>query len=909
MFQEDPSASNRNVDTAPMPKLNKREIRGVIDPLCDAFDEAWAGGNRPAIVDSLRQSSEDYRAPLFRELLGIEIERRKRAGEVPDIDEYRAAWPDYHQVIEQTFQEVEAWSAARTSIQPDDRSLPVVDDTDQFVLETKPSGTASQAMSTEGLDNGMMPQQLGRYRVLNELGRGGMGTVLLVHDTVLDRRVALKLPDFAEENREEAVQRFYREARSMATVQHPGLCPIYDVGEHDGKPYLAMAFIDGPTLADVIASSEKLQQSAAAELLRNLSLAIHEAHSAGVVHRDLKPSNVILNRKQEPIITDFGLASRNRPMESDLTTTGAAIGSPAYMAPEQVEADLDRIGVRTDVYALGVILYELLTGRRPFDGKGLSVLGQITSGNPPPPVSASVSVNASLEAVCLKAMAFRPEDRFSSALELAAALVPFCQSHEDKGSARDHSADRPADRHVARRYILFTLASVAVCIAAFLALNSDRPENESESIDAEFAESTETTETKTVSGDISVGASTNTPAEIPLLAGWSPPKSVGLAVNSDLVDGSPTLTHAGRTLLFHRPSPDPPYYYVLWKSQRESPADAFGEPQRLHSGINKGVATNPHVAADGRTLVFDSDKVDTLGRLDIYVCERDSPMDSWPDRTNLGPTINTHWDERSPWISSDGLLLAFSSDRPGGHGMSDIWFASRPTREVPFDPPVNAGPYVNSSGNDGYPWLTDDGLTLVLSSHRAGSLGGFDLWVTTRRSIHDSFAPPVNLGPTINSSAHDSHAWISSDGSELYFESDRASPGNYDVYCSVRTDSKTVSAAQALPKAGISTRITDMRGWVRCFSFSRDGQRLLSVPRAQSTSISVWNLNAPLRSVLLSGHESPVRHAEFSPDDERIASCSSDGTPARRASMICIRSFPPKQVDRRCTGAVVATEG
>ncbi len=271
---------------------------------------------------------------------------------------------------------------------------------------------------------------------LTLLGKGGMGSVYLAHDSELDRNVAIKFPEFDDrpDLAAAAIERFRREARAMATVHHPNICPIFDVGHHDGRHYLTMAWIDGQTLSEVAGS---LSQAEIVRLVMTTSRALHAAHQAGVVHRDLKPSNVMLDKRGEPIVTDFGLASRAAVSDSGLTHSGLIIGSPAYMAPEQVDAAHDKVGPRTDVYALGVILYQLLTGRRPFDGAGLSVLGKIAAGIRPESPSQIADVSPALEAICLKAMAHQIEDRFESAEALADSLDDWLKArHAASAQAR-----------------------------------------------------------------------------------------------------------------------------------------------------------------------------------------------------------------------------------------------------------------------------------------------------------------------------------------------------------------------------------------------------------------------------------------------------------------------------------------
>jgi formylglycine-generating enzyme required for sulfatase activity len=272
-----------------------------------------------------------------------------------------------------------------------------------------------------------LPKQFGRYRIIRRLGQGGMGSVYLAEDTQLGRRVALKVPHFGPGDGPEARERFFREARTAATLDHPSLCPVHDVGEVDGRLYLTMAFIEGKPLAEAIPAGGVPPRQAAA-LVRRLALGLEEAHARGVVHRDLKPANVMLkvtSRGQEPVIVDFGLAHRADPSEVRVTRSGQMLGTLGYMAPEQIRGDPKAIGPACDIYALGVILYELLTGELPFQGTGLAVAGQILTQDPVSPGKLRPGVDPVLESICLKAMARKVEDRHVSMGPLAAQLGEF----------------------------------------------------------------------------------------------------------------------------------------------------------------------------------------------------------------------------------------------------------------------------------------------------------------------------------------------------------------------------------------------------------------------------------------------------------------------------------------------------
>jgi predicted Ser/Thr protein kinase len=273
------------------------------------------------------------------------------------------------------------------------------------------------------LDPPDLPERFGRYRVLRRLGRGGMGTVYLAHDTELDRRVALKVPRFGPDDAA-GRQRFQREARSAAALAHPNVCPVYDVGEIDGVPFLSMAFVEGRSLAEVLGRGP-LPPRRAALLARKLALAVAAAHDKGIVHRDLKPANVMLDADGEPVITDFGLARRLDSGDARLTHEGAVLGTPAYMAPEQVSGDVAAHGPLTDVYSLGALLYEMLTGRLPFAGLASEVLVRVATVEPRRPSDLRGEIDADLEAIVLKAMAKEPAERFPSMRALATALGDY----------------------------------------------------------------------------------------------------------------------------------------------------------------------------------------------------------------------------------------------------------------------------------------------------------------------------------------------------------------------------------------------------------------------------------------------------------------------------------------------------
>jgi serine/threonine protein kinase len=270
-----------------------------------------------------------------------------------------------------------------------------------------------------------LPCLFGRYRLEKLLGKGGMGVVYQAEDTQLGRTVALKIPFLKGAGAGTVRARFLSEARSAALLSHPNICPVFDLGEVDGVPYLTMAYVHGKPLSRLVGLGSPLEPAQAANLVRKIALALAEAHARGVIHRDLKPGNVLIDGKGEPIIMDFGLA-RRADSALGLTQQGDVMGTPAYMSPEQINGETSRIGPASDQYSLGVMLYELLTGHIPYLGDLLALVSLVNEGNLIPPSRRRASLHPRFDAICLTAMAVRPESRYPSVTDLATALIPLC---------------------------------------------------------------------------------------------------------------------------------------------------------------------------------------------------------------------------------------------------------------------------------------------------------------------------------------------------------------------------------------------------------------------------------------------------------------------------------------------------
>jgi serine/threonine protein kinase len=264
------------------------------------------------------------------------------------------------------------------------------------------------------------------YELLHELGRGGMGVVYLARQVSLKRLVALKMVLSGAWPKSAERARFHLEAEALAHLQHPNIVQIYEIGECQGIPYFSLEFVDGGTLKQKLASRPQPAREAAA-LVEILARATHAAHQRGIVHRDLKPTNILLNRDGTPKIADFGLAKRLN--KEGHTRTGAILGTPCYMAPEQAAGRRKEIGPATDVYALGVTLYEMLTGQPPFSAAtALDTMQQVRFQEPVPPSRLHSGVPSDLEAICLKCLQKCSAARYASAASLADALKHFLAS-------------------------------------------------------------------------------------------------------------------------------------------------------------------------------------------------------------------------------------------------------------------------------------------------------------------------------------------------------------------------------------------------------------------------------------------------------------------------------------------------
>jgi tetratricopeptide (TPR) repeat protein/serine/threonine protein kinase len=423
--------------------------RQVLQSWLAKFDQAWDENKLALWVRQLPPAPSPLRLPALIEMIKIDLERQWQRNRRAVVEAYLKFYPELgtaetvpadllfveYRVRRQFNAPAELMDFARRfpsrvhelqKLVEENRSAPAAVSESSSLQDSDDRSDTTRADERPPAAPLPLPEKFGRYRILSKLGKGGMGTVYLAEDTQLDhRRVALKVPHFTAEDGPDVLGRFHREARAAAIIDHPNICAVYDVGQIEGTHYLAMKYIEGKPLSKFIQPGRALPQQQVAALVRKLALAVQEAHNRGVIHRDLKPANIMIDQRGEPIIMDFGLARRLTKNDVRLTQSGALVGTPAYMAPEQVDHEGKVQGPGCDIYSLGIILYELVAGELPFRGQLTALLCQILLEEPPPLQKYRVDIDPQLEAICRKALAKQPENRFASMKEMAAALEAY----------------------------------------------------------------------------------------------------------------------------------------------------------------------------------------------------------------------------------------------------------------------------------------------------------------------------------------------------------------------------------------------------------------------------------------------------------------------------------------------------
>ena len=407
-----------------IPKNQPGEIPSELDSefaeICRDFSRKWAdaAGDRPTIEAFAVRVANDRRGHLINVLIALEMKQLIQAGETIDQSSYEKRFPSHLAGIGIAIKQ-----AARNATPTLSRLAKAGEDQETHDSAARPVATG---------DHSQIPTQIGRFKVKKTIGSGAFGVVCLAHDEQLGRNVALKFARKSRFETPEEIEHFVLEARTAAQIEHPGIVTVFDVLQQDELICIVQQYIDGHDLKKELSNSAPTFQRTV-EIIRDVSEAIGYAHHKGFVHRDIKPANILIDTNGKPHVTDFGLAVHESVQRR---LRGERSGTPRYMSPELVLGETHRLDGRSDLWSLGVVMFEMLTGKPPFNGEtAAEVFDEVKNREPKPPRQLNPKIPSELERICLKLLSKRIVDRYTTATDLAVDLGFFLQTREHASRA------------------------------------------------------------------------------------------------------------------------------------------------------------------------------------------------------------------------------------------------------------------------------------------------------------------------------------------------------------------------------------------------------------------------------------------------------------------------------------------
>ena len=781
--------------------------------------------------------------------------------------EYQARFPDRTDDLEQVFQEV--LQAGRDDEAPReiDRPLPG---------ECAAAEDVPASISVPG------------YEIEGVLGRGAMGVVYKARNLKLKRTVALKMVVGGGHAGSQELARFRIEAEAAARLHHPNIVQIHEVGAADGHPYCALEFVDGGNLAAKL-DGKPMPARGAAKLVETLARAMQMAHSRNVVHRDLKPANILLTADGTPKITDFGLA-RQMDLDSGETQAGAVMGTPAYMAPEQASGHAHHAGPAADVYALGAILYDCLTGRPPFQGSSVvETLDQVRTQEPAPPSRWQTSLPLDLDTICLKCLRKEPEKRYGSATELADDLVRYL--HGEPILARQVGHIERAGKWVQRNPMVAMLLAglTGIILTAFLlvswsylrtedALKEEAMQHHAADLARDEAERQQKAErwgryrSDIAAASAALQLQNNGVASSALEDAPKPHRNWEWQYLHGQLDGAErVLPLAGGG----NPS------FILSPSGRQIAVLARHDQINLYnvpSGRLEAVLRGHSAQVLSMTYRPDGKQIATYGE--------DQTIRLWDPSTGQQITlIRAEFAppnlERTPLItySLDGRRIASHSRWQGAAGTSRLWDATT-GREIAVLAKWQQGPHPVAFSSDGKRVAVGSGTYVYLcdaiTGHRLAELAPH-----TGRVDFLAYSP--NGGRIASKSGNIIHLWDSESGNKIGVLGDHAAEIASLVFSPdgsrLVSGSKYPENAARLWDAATGRPLAVLAGHkneISTVAFSSDGKRVATASTDQTARL--WDGYTGQLVAVLAGHTGQVTHVFFSPNGTRVATAADDAT-------------------------------